>query len=652
MTASHASLLAQPITLRGRRLRNRVIGAPMERNLSTIDGVVTPAYIDYLEARARGGTALLYTEASYVRADGKGRLRQMGIHDDHVIDALSQLTSAVHRHGGLLGVELNHGGRTSQAVISGFRCVAPSPVPCEVMGGEVPIELEDEEIRHLISCYADGARRCVEAGVDVLNIHAAHGYLIHQFMSPRTNLRDDQWADPTRFLNEVILAVREAAPNTAIGMRISATEGPEDGLDADATLMLIGQASLNHLDYLDISAGSYEAGEWIVQPGEWAEGVLAPLAEPYRRFGLPVSVAGRITRRDTAEAVLANGQADMVVVARALHADPQWTEAVLDDRRFRPCISCNLCIDELGTGEQVPCSVNPDIGHELDTKPVTFKRHTRVGIVGGGPAGLEAARRLAAAGAEVTLWERETTLGGQFRLASGLHEYPGYHRILDWYEEELVELGVDVQLKTEADADMIMASNPDAVVVATGGTGVLPKIPGIDQPRVIEVRDWLLAGSPDLGDQPHVVWGADREGVAVADELAHRGKYVRIIGAQEALAPDVGRRAKILVVPRLTQHPDVELHLEARVQEIGETTLVIVRGDDRTVLQAPGPVLVSQGVTPRSGLASALRRAGCTGRIEVIGDAGGNGAYIARATADGASAACRLQDDTSGKVES
>ena len=214
-----------------------------------------------------------------------------------VVAPLRELAERIHRHGALLGVELNHGGRTAQTAVNGVRCVAPSAVPCAVAGGEVPEPLTGDDIRDLIRCYAEAAVRCLDAGVDVLMLHGAHGYLIHQFMSPRTNLRDDEWAAPAKFLTEVIDAVRDAVPTATLGIRFSALEGPPDGLGVDRTLEIVAQAPLDRLDFLDISAGSYEAGEWIVQPGEWEEGVLGRFAQRYRQFGLPVSVVGRITDR-------------------------------------------------------------------------------------------------------------------------------------------------------------------------------------------------------------------------------------------------------------------------------------------------------------------------------------------------------------------
>jgi 2,4-dienoyl-CoA reductase-like NADH-dependent reductase (Old Yellow Enzyme family)/thioredoxin reductase len=573
--------LLEPVQLGRVRLRNRVIGAPMERNMAAADGRLTDAYVDYLAARAAGGVGLVFTEASYVRIDGKARKRQAGVHDDGMIAGLRRFADAMHAHGALAGVEINHGGRTAQGAINGYNCVAPSSVPCESVGGEVPIELDTEDIWDLVRCYAAAAQRCRDAGVDVLALHGAHGYLVQQFMSRLTNLRDDEWGDPGRFLNEVIGAVRAAVPDMTFGLRFSAFDGVPGGLDADATFALIRSCPLDKLDYLDVSAGCYEAGHWMVQPSEWPEGVLGEYAVRYRALGLPVSVAGRISSLETAERLLSDCS-DLVSVARALHADPTWVEAVSSRRGPRPCIVCNFCSDQLRVGEPIPCSVNPDVGHERDASARTRRDGAaalRVTVVGGGPAGLETARSLAEYGHRVTLCERRAELGGDLRLASRLHEYPRYHAILDWYERQLDGLGVAVNLGHEVDGAAVAFTEPEAIVLATGGYGPLPDVPGAQLERVVEIRDWMRAGMPDLGDDVHVVWGADREGVAIADELLHRGRRVVIVGGQHALAPDAGRRATALVVPRLMESPDVEIVLSSRVRAI-EPARLLVRGAD------------------------------------------------------------------------
>ncbi|MFC6372974.1 FAD-dependent oxidoreductase [Nonomuraea thailandensis] len=669
--------VGRPLTLGPVRLRNRFVAAPMERNYCEPDGAVTGRYTAYLARRARGGAALVFAEAAYVRADGKGRLRQLGVDTDACVPGLARLAGAVHDGGALLGVELNHGGRTAQSAVSGFQPVAPSPVPCLPAGGELPREAPAAEVYELAAAYGQAARRCREAGVDVISIHGAHGYLVHQFLSPAFNLRADEFAHPLRFLGLVVEAVREqAGPGVAVGLRLSAHEGFEGGLTAGRTFELISRTRLDLLDFLDVSAGSYEAGQWSIQPAEWEPGLLAPYAGRYRALGLPVGVAGRINTPESAEAVVAGGLADFVSLARALHADPDFPRHALAGRGYRPCIACNLCIDRLGTGEPIPCAVNVRAGREYlgpvtaparrdvapalpappdappdtpadhgaplrrGTPPTTASGQGAVLVIGAGPAGLEAARLLAGPGYRVQVVEREERVGGRLALAGRLRAYPEHRRLLQWYVAELDRLGVSVRTGVEAARGRLAPTaylpEADAIVVATGGVGRMPDVPGVRSPHVHDVRDWLTLGLE--APRSCVVWGADREGVAVADHLAAGGAEVLIIGSQPSLAPEVGRRAKILLVPRLTENPRVRILLESTISAIEPERLLVRSGDHAEWLPLPGPLpgplLVSHGVVPPSRPLSTLLAAFEELRprlgVHVIGDAGDSGGSLHR----------------------
>jgi 2,4-dienoyl-CoA reductase-like NADH-dependent reductase (Old Yellow Enzyme family)/NADPH-dependent 2,4-dienoyl-CoA reductase/sulfur reductase-like enzyme len=616
---------ARPLTLgrngrTPRTLRNRLASAPMERNYGTTDGHITEQYIDYLVTRAKAGLGMVTTEATYIRADGKGRTHQLGLHTDEMIPGLRKLTDALHAEGALAAVEINHGGRTAQTALSGYKNVAPSPVGCEVAGGEVPRELSVEECHELVEAYAQAARRAVNAGFDVINIHGAHGYLIHQFMSPISNHRTDEFAAPERFMNLVIDAVRAAVPDTIVGMRVSVVEGPADGISAEQQVAIIAKAHLEHLDFLDISAGSYEAGEWIVQSGEWKPGILAGYARAYRQFGLPLGMAGRLNSPAIIEEVLREETCDFVSLARAIHADPAFVGGVLRGERYRPCIACNVCIDNLGLG-QVTCTVNPAVGRSRVPVPTpAVRERSHVVVVGAGPAGLTAARELAEAGAQVTVLDDGSRAGGQFALAERMKSTPDFHRFTEWSAEENARLGVDVRLGSHVDTDhldgLARDTAADAVVLATGGLRPGARFRGGDSANVMDVRAWLAA-HPEVIDadapQPVIpdavtIWGADSVAMSVADTLADRGTAVLLIGPQAALAPESGRRAKILAVPRLEGNPRVRIRLQSTIEEY-DGGRVRISGPGVAPggewLDAPGPLLVSRSVIPLDGTVAA-----------------------------------------------
>ncbi|MFC9554665.1 FAD-dependent oxidoreductase [Rhodococcus sp. NPDC056960] len=617
---------AAPLDLGGLRLRNRFVSAPMERNYCEVDGTMTDDYIAYLECRAAGGAALVFTEASYVRADGKGRIRQMGVDVDERIPGIAKMSDAIHAHGALVGVELNHGGRTAQGAVSGFVPVAPSPIPCAVVGGEMPEQLDGDDIEHIIECFGEAAARCRQAGVDVISLHGGHGYLIHQFLSPAYNHRDDEWADPALFVNRVIDAVRTMAPGIALGLRFSAFEAVDGGLDTATTRARIDAIDTDRLDFLDVSAGNYESGQWIIQPGEWQRGLLAPHAEPYTRdFDIPIGVAGRISSPDVAARIIESGQADFVSMARTLHADPDFPNRALDGGRYRPCIACNYCIDSLAAGP-VPCSVNPWVGRELEQPSKPADVPVRVAVVGAGPAGMAAARDLALAGHRVDLYDERESLGGDFALASRLHEYPEYARIVDWYRAELVDLDVTCHTGIRVDAAALAGLDFDAIVLATGGRGPAVDLPGAGTRTVRDVREFLSSGDP--APESITIFGADREAAAVADDLLQQGAKVVMIGPQETVAHDVGRRGKIVLLPRLAASENLTTHLSSIVTRVERDRVTISTGGEERTVDAPGELLISHGVEPRADLLDELRSLAPRLGVHPVGDASGDGGSI------------------------
>ncbi len=580
--------LGSPLALGSVVLRNRIVAAPMERAYCTSEGYVTDYYRAYLRRFADEGVALVTAEATFVRADGRGRANQLGLHTDACIPGIAALADDLHARGALLALELKHGGRTAQRAVTGLPNVAPSPVACDVTGGGVPRALTHGDILEILQAFGDAAKRAERAGVDVLTIHGAHGYLIHQFMSKRHNLRTDAWRRPGAFLDAVIETVRAAVPGMTVGLRISSVDGSEGGNTPEEQYEIIAGARLDLLDFLDVSAGSYESGQWTIQSGEWRPGFLAPYARRYRALGLPLGLAGRLNSPETAAAVVADGTADFVSIGRALHADPSWASAALRGGAYTPCIACNVCIDGLGAGPVV-CTVNPDVGRPtLLDPPLPAVRGDAV-VVGGGPAGVTAALVLANAGIRVSLVEQRARLGGRMASAATQASDREFRRWLRWAADALAQAEVDVRLETSWDGD----AAGRLVIDARGGRPARAVIPGIDLERVHDLDAWLGAGAPPPASA--VVWGEDGAAMAVADDLAQRGSRVLVVCATPDFAAELGRRSRMLTGPRLRSNPSVEVMLRTVIDEIGPDWLDLSTPDGPRRIDWAGPVLASLG---------------------------------------------------------
>ena len=609
------------------RVKNRILAAPMEKNLALPTGAVTQRYIDYVEARAAGGAALLLLESMYVHPAGQNHRHQLGIHDDELIPGYRRLIDACHRHEALVGAELQFGGRQVSSLITGRQPLAPSPVPCTVLaGGDIPRALTLDEISELVQAFADAARRAVTAGFDVVEVHGAHGYLVGQFLSPYANHRDDDYGGDVerrlRFPLEVVRAVREAiGPRVPLLYRLTADEHVEGGLTLADTCEIAPRLQAAGVDLLDVSAGIYESAMWIAQPMEMTPGCLAPAARAIRgAVTIPVSVAGRITDGRVASDILERGDADFVTLGRALHADPDLPRKIREGRESEicACVACLTCNDLLGKNVPVLCLANTRTGREREYAIRRTGRPERIVVVGAGPAGLEAARVLALRGHSVTVFERMAEPGGQLLLSRHVPGRAELAALAASLAASAARAGVELRFGMRATVESVLAEHPDTVVLATGAEPGVPPIPGIAKASAVAPFDVLRR--PGGHVRRALVVGGGMLGVATAHVLAERGVEVVVTEPGAELAAELGLRPRWQFVADLRARKNVTIFVGTTVEALDAEGALLRRAGEDIELHGLDLVVPARPMVPVCALGEALKALEAGPAVFEVGD--------------------------------
>jgi len=671
-------------------LKNRIVVSAMGVSLSEDDGTVGERIIAYHEEQARGGVGLIVSGVTGVAWPvGAVALQQTAISDDRFIPGLRQLCDRVHAAGAKIAAQLHHGGLVAGYSFQRFGepLWAPAIPPQSKgnftdfflmeelagMGGMKPPQikvLEQADIDLAVSQFAQAARRAKEAGFDGVEIHAGHGYLLSSFISPYGNTRTDNYGgsreNRMRLAVEVIEAIRrEVGRDYPVWIKLDSRElGKDGGITIEDAMEHARIAEAAGADAIVATCAHNPAIARLHSESNipHVENWNLPAAARIRQaVSIPVFGLGRI-ELDDAEAAIAVGQADFIAMGRKLLADPYLPAklAAGEPDKVRPCVYCYTCVSAIYMGEQARCAVNADISREYLRKQPGVSRH--VAVIGGGPGGMDATRRLRAAGHRVTLIERSPRLGGTVRFA-GLAYEPN-ERLLNWLVREVEASGAELRLGTEATPELLAALGPDHVIVATGAVRGMPDIPGNDLPHVFsgdDMRKLMFGESSDelrrktslftrmatrigaatgitanlglvrkatrawmpLGRRV-VIIGGELVGIELAEFLHERGRMVTVIEEAPRLGKGLTLVRRMRILSELAEH-GVELCGGASEVTIGRDAVTFTDQSSATRAVPADSVIVARGAAGDLSLAEALRAAGFA--VTTIGDANGVG-YI------------------------
>ncbi len=706
MTRYHK--LLSPGTIGTLELKNRLFQSAMGTNLADADGTISEEITAFYAARAAGGAALLTMGAVGVSyPNGQVQAGQVGISDDRFLPGLKRITDAVHRNGGLISAQLHHGGLSAACDMASGRTIGLPSMPLAMggasmkdamlpeelaqshfSGGVMPSfkEMTLEDIAQLVEDFAAGAARAVAAGFDAIEIHAAHSYILNSFLSPAENRRTDHYGgsleNRARLMREVLEAIRQRiGRGFPMLCKINASEFYiKDGLELEDACAVARIAEIAGADAITVSAShNYSIPRALFSsylPHE--PGKLIPFAAAIKAaVSIPVVTVGRIDP-DVADRAIVDGKFDFMAMGRKQIADSDFARHLAEGgtTAVRPCIYCYTCLSQAMLHQPLRCAVNADVGFEKENLLAPAKESRRVVVVGGGPGGMEAARRLTLRGHQVSLLEAASQLGGTARIAAIAYAPNG--DFVEWLKAQLADLKVDVRLNHQATPESIAALHPNAVVVATGAVRHAPEIEGKHLPHVhdgLSLRALLLGDEEDgseskatfverlavgsaralgMTNNPEwvrkasklwmpignriVVIGGELVGLELAEFLHERGREVAVIGDEQKFGRglSVARRSVMLDEMAVA---GVSLHPGCSAIRIGEKAVTFIDEEGESCKVDADTVIIAQGAEPDPTLHDKLVAAGLESHM--VGDCGGIG-YIAGAIRSAADVAAKV----------
>lgn len=576
------SKLFTPYQVGACEVPNRLAVPAMVTNYCTEDGFLTERYMKYIEEKAKGGWGMIITEDYNVTPHGKGYKFIPGFYKEEHIELNKKLTEMVHSYGSTIFCQMYHAGRqSSHAVNGGVKPVAPSATKDPICM-DLAREMTVEEIKTLVNDFAEAARRCKEAGFDGIELHCAHGYLLAEFLSPYVNKRCDQYGgcfdNRVRIVDEIIHAMRETVGDFPIMVRVSSHEYVQGGRTEAETYQLVRHLEQVGFDAIHVSNGVYGSHPMnqIIAPMYTDHALNMERAYNIKKIvKIPVILSNRINEPGMADILLEMGKCDFVGMARGSLADPMLPvkakEGKMDQINY--CIGClQGCEGALLTGGCVTCLVNPMVGREYECDMTPVKEAKKVMVIGGGPAGLMAARTAALRGHQVSVYEAQESLGGQFRSAAYPIGKGELSTVISSYRANLEALNVPIYLNTEVDEALIQSVNPDAIILATGARPLMPPIKGIDGANVHTAEDILL-GKYDYPNGPIVVCGGGEVGTETAQYLAEKNHCVTLVEMQSDIAKDMMPISRVCLV-EMTAQAGVQVKTNFKVKEITEQAVI------------------------------------------------------------------------------
>lgn len=623
-------------------IRNRAVMSPMGTDFANPDGTASMRLIRYYQERARGGTGLIINEYTGVdHVDSIPSPHNLRISADFHIASLEMLTDAVHAYGAHIFAQIHHGGSTSKPALTGRQSLSASAMPI-APGAPVPRAMTLEEIASVQQKFIDAAVRCKKAGYDGIELHGAHSYLIGQFFSPYYNKRTDAYGgsfeNRMRFIAEIIRGIRAAlGKRFPISVRINGDEMTpqipdtltlEDGLEIGRYLEAQG------IDVLNVSNGSALNGNANCDPYSYTPGWKKHVARAFKEaLKIPIIATNTIKDPAFAEQMLEEGVCDFVGLGRSQIADPDFVRKAKEGREdeIRQCIGCMVCRERLlAKGLSVVCAINPRMGREHlypEYRKDGGKRP--VCVVGGGPAGMEAARVLAERDFSVVLFEKEPELGGALNLADKPPHKELITRLTRTMERQLEVLGVDVRCGAEATPEMVRSLSPAAVFVAAGSTPIVPRCDGADRPNVHTAED-VVAGKVRLSGRVAVI-GTGMTGLETAEMLGEAGCALVLVEMLPEMGSGVFAVIRNDILGRIMAMKP-EVYTGHRLVSIGEGSIRMEKADGEVVETKVDHVVLSLGIVPRSDVVKAFEEV--CGTVIPIGDADRTG-RIYEATKDG-----------------